>query len=124
MVKRHKQKREAKEKAREVNQGLSFRKYGSSSISVVLLDGGPGAIGEMEPVAKRLSSFHGILEHFQITALHGEWDPHPIGGAFDSLTRFIPHFRGIVLKECGHTPWIERRARDQFFDLLQKELQS
>ena len=81
------------------------------------------------PEAKALRSSGALLQALQkvtcpITALHGEWDPHPIDGAFDSLTRFIPHFRGIVLKECGHTPCIERRASDQFFDLLQKELHS
>jgi pimeloyl-ACP methyl ester carboxylesterase len=78
------------------------------------------------PEAKALRSSGALLQALQkvtcpITALHGEWDPHPIDGAFDSLT---PLYSGIVLKECGHTPWIERRARDQFFDLLQKELQS
>ena len=42
-----------------------FRKYGAEPISVVLLHGGPGGIGEMTPVALRLSSSFGVLEHFQ-----------------------------------------------------------
>ena len=81
------------------------------------------------PEAKALRSSGALLQTLQkvrcpITAIHGEWDPHPVEGAFGPLARFLPHFKGIVLKECGHTPWIERRARDQFFDLLQREIPS
>ena len=81
------------------------------------------------PEGKALRSSGALLETLQkmtcpITAIHGECDPHPVHGAFDSLSRFIPHFKGIVLKECGHTPWIERKARDRFFDLLQAEIQA
>ena len=57
-----------------------------------------------------------------ITAIHGEYDPHPIEGAFHSLSHCRTHFQPIILKECGHTPWVERRAQDQFFNLLQKEI--
>jgi pimeloyl-ACP methyl ester carboxylesterase len=57
-----------------------------------------------------------------ITAFQGELDPHPMDGVFNPLTRLTPGFKGIVLKECGHTPWIERRAKDRFFDLLQEEI--
>lgn len=39
--------------------------YGSPPYNIVLLHGGPGAIGEMEPVAKFLSSSFGVLEPLQ-----------------------------------------------------------
>lgn len=81
------------------------------------------------PEGKSLRNSGVLLEIVQkvtcpITAIHGEWDPHPLHGAFDPLDHFTPHFKGIILKECGHTPWIERKAKDQFFDLLQQEIQS
>jgi len=57
-----------------------------------------------------------------ITAFQGELDPHPTEGAFDSLSRLTRDFKGIVLKECGHTPWIEKRAKGRFFDLLREEI--
>ena len=57
-----------------------------------------------------------------ITAFHGEWDPHPSEGAFAPLSRSIHNFKGILLKECGHTPWIERKAQDRFFALLKENI--
>ena len=42
-----------------------FRKYGSSPFRVVLIHGGPGAIGEMEPVGRELAPDFGVLEPIQ-----------------------------------------------------------
>jgi len=39
--------------------------YGEAPYNIVLLHGGPGAIGEMGPVAKHLSSKFGVLEPLQ-----------------------------------------------------------
>jgi len=33
------------------------------------------------------------------------------------------HFRLILLKNCGHKPWIERQAREAFYSTLAAELQ-
>lgn len=41
------------------------RKYGKAPYSIVLLHGGPGAAGEMAPLALELFPFFGILEPFQ-----------------------------------------------------------
>ena len=59
-----------------------------------------------------------------ITAIHGEQDPHPIDGAFHPLSHCTPHFQPIVLKECGHTPWIEKGAKDLFYQILLNEIGS
>jgi pimeloyl-ACP methyl ester carboxylesterase len=56
----------------------NLRTYGSEPYDLVLLHGGPGAAGAMEPVAKRISISFGILEPLilslsindQITELH------------------------------------------------------
>lgn len=44
------------------------RKYGYPPYKVALLHGGPGAPGEMAPVAKQLSKVCGVLEPFQTKA--------------------------------------------------------
>ena len=43
----------------------NFRKYGSTPYKVAVIHGGPGAIGEMAPVAQELSLQFGVLEPFQ-----------------------------------------------------------
>ena len=57
-----------------------------------------------------------------VVAIHGEHDPHPAGGSEKSLSAAFGNFRFVLLKACGHKPWIERRARDAFFQILEGEL--
>lgn len=54
-----------------------------------------------------------------IVAIHGDCDPHPAEGVRGPLSRNVEDFRFILLKECGHTPWIERNARDKFYAILE-----
>ena len=42
-----------------------FRLYGKSPFDVVVVHGGPGAGGEMSPVARELASERGVLEPLQ-----------------------------------------------------------
>jgi len=46
----------------------NLRKYGSAPFSVAVIHGGPGAAGEMQPVAEELSKNFGVLEPLQTTA--------------------------------------------------------
>lgn len=43
----------------------NLRKYGEPPYLITLVHGGPGAAGEMEPVAKKLSHKYGVLEPLQ-----------------------------------------------------------
>jgi pimeloyl-ACP methyl ester carboxylesterase len=43
----------------------NLRKYGNRPFSVAVIHGGPGAPGEMAPVARELSSVRGVLEPLQ-----------------------------------------------------------
>jgi len=54
--------------------------------------------------------------------IHGEHDPHPIDGIRPFLESCIPDIRFYILPECGHYPWIERQARERFFDILIEEI--
>ncbi|MBP2145044.1 pimeloyl-ACP methyl ester carboxylesterase [Methanofollis sp. W23] len=51
----------------------TLRRYGESPFSIAVVHGGPGAAGEMAPVARELSSVGGVLEPFQTaTTLEGQ----------------------------------------------------
>ncbi len=54
--------------------------------------------------------------------IHGDYDPHPIEGIRPFLDDCLKKVRFHILPECGHYPWIERRARDRFFEILKAEL--
>lgn len=43
----------------------TIHKYGNPPFTVAVIHGGPGAVGEMEPVARALSSSFGVLEPWQ-----------------------------------------------------------
>ncbi len=57
-----------------------------------------------------------------VVAIHGDYDPHPAEGVNEPLTRELSDFRFILLKKCGHRPWIERNAAEEFFGILAKEI--
>lgn len=57
-----------------------------------------------------------------VVAIHGDYDPHPAEGVQKPLTYVLKDFRFILLKNCGHKPWIERQARGEFFRILREEL--
>lgn len=57
-----------------------------------------------------------------VVAIHGAYDPHPAEGVREALSRVVADFRFVLLPECGHTPWLERRARDEFYRSLESEL--
>lgn len=57
-----------------------------------------------------------------VVAIHGDYDPHPPDGIKDPLSSVLQDFRFILLEKCGHYPWIERGARDRFYDILKKEV--
>jgi pimeloyl-ACP methyl ester carboxylesterase len=56
-----------------------------------------------------------------VTAIHGDYDPHPAEGVEKPLSTRIKNFRFILLEQCGHKPWIEQHARDSFFQILKKK---
>jgi len=57
-----------------------------------------------------------------VVAIHGDHDPHLSEGVKEPLSNAIQDFKFILLKNCGHYPWWERQARDEFFRVLKQEL--
>jgi len=46
---------------------------------------------------------------------------HPAGGVQKTLAAILRDFRFVMLRNCGHKPWIERQARDRFCRTLEAE---
>ncbi len=59
-----------------------------------------------------------------VTAIHGDFDPHPSRGVQEPLFRFLTDFQFYLLKNCGHTPWREKEAIDEFYQVLRNEIQN
>lgn len=57
-----------------------------------------------------------------VTAIHGDYDPHPAEGVSAPLAAVLDRFTFILLEKCGHKPWIERHAREAFFRNLAEEI--
>ncbi|MFC1726935.1 alpha/beta fold hydrolase [Patescibacteria group bacterium] len=57
-----------------------------------------------------------------VVAIHGDYDPHPAEGIKKPLAETIKNFRLILIKRCGHHPWYEKYAKDNFYEFLTKEI--
>jgi len=57
-----------------------------------------------------------------VLMLHGAYDPHPGEMIRACLAPYIARFKYRQLEECGHSPWRERFARDEFFRFLREWL--
>lgn len=51
-----------------------------------------------------------------VIAFHGTYDPHPVRGVREPLDGKLADFRMITLEQCGHDPWKETYARDEFYN--------
>ena len=56
-----------------------------------------------------------------VLAIHGDSDSSPAAGVAEPLTA-LPEFRLIELSQCGHTPWLERYAKEEFYRTLLSEI--
>lgn len=54
--------------------------------------------------------------------IHGSYDPHIIEGIQPFLESCIKNIELKILDQCGHYPWIEKHAKDEFFKILRNEL--
>jgi pimeloyl-ACP methyl ester carboxylesterase len=53
-----------------------------------------------------------------VKMIHGDADPHPGRRIFESLEPLVRDIQYRELSRCGHTPWIERHAKEAFYELL------
>ena len=57
-----------------------------------------------------------------VLMIHGAHDPHPGGMIRDNLKVYLPHLEYREWARCGHSPWLERFVRDEFFEAMEKWL--
>lgn len=71
--------------------------------------------GELSSLADKISC--------PVVAIHGEYDPHPVDGVKLTLENRIKDFKFYTLEKCGHSPWKERYAFQEFYKILREELE-
>ena len=62
------------------------------------------------------SSFANI--HSPAIMMHGAFDPHPGRLIHAGLAPFLPQLEYREWEQCGHYPWLEKTARDDFYATL------
>lgn len=58
----------------------------------------------------------------EVVAIHGDYDSHPAYGIKQSLENITDKLKFYELEKCGHSPWNEFYARDDFYSILRKEI--
>lgn len=71
-------------------------------------------IGDMRESGELLARVLNIT--CPVIAFHGTYDPHPVRGVREPLEGKLQDFCMIILGQCGHDPWKETYARDEFFE--------
>ena len=65
---------------------------------------------------------YGEMIQCPVVTLHGDHDPHPAEGVRVPLRGVLADFTFHLLENCGHYPWLERGARERFFEILRDEI--
>lgn len=131
--------RDVKDPATEDKDALLAR-LGALAAKTDAFDPIAGGTWEPDSVATRGDIFQGVWDdaaqlrrsgellelarrvRCPVVAIHGDYDPHPAEGVQKPLASVLGRFRFILLENCGHRPWIERQARDAFYQVLEEQL--
>ncbi|MGD9211069.1 MAG: alpha/beta hydrolase [Desulfobacteraceae bacterium] len=57
-----------------------------------------------------------------VIAIHGSYDPHPYLGVENPLKKHLKEFTFYLIEHCGHKPWLERYAHQDFYRILNHEI--
>ncbi len=78
---------------------------------------------EVEALRSR-GGFVGAVKkiHCPVLVIHGDHDPHPAEGVKKVFEENQKQFEFVLLKNCGHYPWMERQAHEKFYEVLKKEI--
>jgi pimeloyl-ACP methyl ester carboxylesterase len=57
-----------------------------------------------------------------IVFIHGDYDPHPAEGITEPLEKVKKDHRFYLLEKCGHYPWREKYAREEFYRIIKEEI--
>ncbi len=59
-----------------------------------------------------------------VRIIHGAEDPTPIEGVVEPIRGKVNDLRWYLLERCGHTPWKERYAKEEFWSIIESEIRS
>lgn len=73
---------------------------------------------------RKQEKFVEIIQNLKcpVYAIHGDYDPHPFEGVKEPCEKYIKDFEFFLLEKCGHYPWLEKNAKDKFYDILNAKL--
>lgn len=57
-------------------------------------------------------------------AIHGDCDPHPLSGVIEPLKSRNVNFEVHKLSKCGHYPFNEKYAKDEFYNIIRNVMNS
>ncbi|MBL7214523.1 MAG: alpha/beta hydrolase [Phycisphaerae bacterium] len=60
--------------------------------------------------------------HVPVLMLHGNEDPHPGQMIRDTLKIYLPQLEYYEWQRCGHYPWLEKTAHEDFYAVLLSRL--
>lgn len=91
-----------------------FRKYGSDPFRIVVIHGGPGAVGSVAPIARTLGQTRGVLEPFQTATT--------LDGQVEELRLVIEHNTTLPVTFNGHSwgAWLSALVTAAYPDLVRK----
>lgn len=67
---------------------------------------------------KLLDSFRGIS--CKLHLIQGATDPHPVNGITIPLKEIGVMCETYILDKCGHSPFMEKYAKDEFYRILRQ----
>ena len=73
----------------------TFRKYGNDPYRVVVIHGGPGAVGSVAPIARKLGQITGVLEPLQTATT--------LDGQIEELRLVVEHNATLPVIFIGHS---------------------
>lgn len=87
----------------------------------------PGVFEKVWHEASCLRSTGKLLEvgkkiKCHVTAIHGDYDPHPWKGVKKPLQKILADFDFYLLEKCGHEPWMEKQAKEEFYRILLRDI--
>lgn len=110
-----------------VGQGDEYEAIESDSDIQASLPADGKMYGSIWPEAAKLRGSGELVHRFRnikcpIAVIHGKADPHPYHGVIEPLKGSGIPLHTHILKKCGHTPWKEKYARDDFYQILLDEI--
>ncbi len=92
----------------------TLRKYGSDPFRVVVIHGGPGAVGSVAPIARKLGQTRGVLEPLQTAPT--------LDGQTEELRMVVQHNATPPVMFIGHSwgAWLSALVTAAYPDLVRK----